>query len=92
MYWPSQPKESMVFHSTLPEVFTGLRMVHLEDKSVLLLFALSKIGMQLDLSVTAHCLLYSTAVSKYLVNILQPRHSFNRLNSTQVKESLINLN
>lgn len=79
LYWSSQSKESMVFHSTLPEVLTGLRMVHPEDKGVLLLFTLSKIGMQLDPSVTEQCLLYSTAVS-----ILQPRHS-SMTGSTQHK-------
>lgn len=42
MYRPSQPKESMVFHSTLPEVLTGLGVVHPEDKGVLLFFALGE--------------------------------------------------
>lgn len=48
LYWPSQPKESMVFHSTLPEVLTGLGVVHPEDKGVLLFFALGRIGVRLD--------------------------------------------
>lgn len=40
MYRPSQPEESMVLYGTLPEVLTGLRVVHPEDKGVLLFFAL----------------------------------------------------
>lgn len=42
MHRTSQPKERMVFHSTLPEVLTGLGVVHPEDKGVLLFFALGR--------------------------------------------------
>lgn len=43
----------MVFHSTLPEVLTGLGVVHPEDKGVLLLFALGRIGVKLEDMFTA---------------------------------------
>lgn len=42
MNWPSEPKESMMLHSTLPEVLAGFGMLHPEDKGVLLFFTLRK--------------------------------------------------
>ena len=38
-----------MFHRTLPEVLTGLGVVHPEDEGVLLFFALEKVGVGLDL-------------------------------------------
>lgn len=54
LHWSPQPKESVVLNGTLPEVLTGLGVVHPEDERVLLFFALGRTGVLSEFSSTTN--------------------------------------